>query len=676
MGYDFVGNYVNYKVDFDLTLKGKENPTLVLENYQSVLAGMKAFINQKQWDRVHEKLENSFELGFREKSSYALADRLMSNFQQFGKKEIFTAGAVPLKFEQGRVNKILQTMVNSKFMAITSGQFKSAKKFTVDTRAELKGGYKSILTNSMIPVQYLGSAISSVFAKSKQVTLTSYNKLFDVAYGYKFMPKITPVYKKFTVDLSNPFSLSQATVEQVRQASIQAAKEESSTESMSSESMTSATESIAVTTTGTASVEGSGSYVADAEVVQETVLVNEASFLAIENKKYLLPQVTMAMVMFPSIETSKNKLTATKMDIQAAVWNLRCAEINNKLKQFRGYIDFVPSRNKVTMLMTVPKENAKKALELTYTKVLKTKEFSEIELKNLLEASYEQTIQARPAFYEVIMKFKESINEYTPSVEERIKQLKQFSASGMTAVSMKAGYVYSEGFVDSGIQTAISDFALKYDPTFAVKRVFDRQVYVDAVSGFKNKGTQAIECVKQNKDDASEAFLVMYQAAKTTDIKAQARLRLINAYMNTEAFAELRAKQRLGYVANSIVETVGDQDMLGVVVEGLKIDQIKSGVEKFVADFYVSLKGLNANDFKTIRTSVQSQLREGAGNLQDEALQHFSYAYEQLPIDFNLKLANELDIVTQADLLDFYDKNIIKAKGRIEVKTNVEASSE
>jgi secreted Zn-dependent insulinase-like peptidase len=144
-------------------------------------------------------------------------------------------------------------------------------------------------------------------------------------------------------------------------------------------------------------------------------------------------------------------------------------------------------------------------------------------------------------------------------------------------------------------------------------------------------------------------------------------LNVLDKIISTEYFDTLRTKEEFGYIANSTVNSFGNQKYLSRYYSFVVQSPHKSAEEtiertkKFLIEAKEKIKNLPEDEFEDIIGAMVSSLKSPFNNLNEMASFIFKSEIETEYRSFDLKevLIESYESIDKNDLLKFYDDKFL-----------------
>lgn len=199
-----------------------------------------------------------------------------------------------------------------------------------------------------------------------------------------------------------------------------------------------------------------------------------------------------------------------------------------------------------------------------------------------------------------------------------------------------------------------------------VKRQLKPQLKAKDVDLIQVKQIPAGQWNKKLKLTHNDRALLFYIQGKDTSLEEEAKLRLVNQLQSAAFFHDLRTQQQLGYAVFSNPLPLMQQQGVFYYVQAPKHepDYLAEAIEAFLRADTQRLAQLNATDFEQNKRSLINNLVQEDQRLGERAERLWREVGNQRH-DFGRRenLAAQIELLSQEDLLSFYDELMNRQRG-------------
>ncbi len=170
-------------------------------------------------------------------------------------------------------------------------------------------------------------------------------------------------------------------------------------------------------------------------------------------------------------------------------------------------------------------------------------------------------------------------------------------------------------------------------------------------------------------DHPDSAVVINFQGNEKS-IAEQARWRLLGHIMASPFFSALRTEQQLGYVVAAAFSEVEDMPGMIFLVQSSAVssDELQKRMETFVRQYADKLKAMDEKEFASHKAGLLTKLLKKDDMMLTRALRYMdNLEREQYGFDFKRQVADEVEKLSKAELLAFYQENLLQHPRRLVV---------
>jgi secreted Zn-dependent insulinase-like peptidase len=168
-------------------------------------------------------------------------------------------------------------------------------------------------------------------------------------------------------------------------------------------------------------------------------------------------------------------------------------------------------------------------------------------------------------------------------------------------------------------------------------------------------------------DHPDSAVVINYQG-NNKSIREQAHWRLLGHMLASPFFSALRTEQQLGYVvAAAFSET---EDMPGIIFlvqsSAVSSDELQKRMQAFIRDYATKLEAMNDDEFRSHKAGLLAKLLKKDDMMLSRAVRYMdNLERERYSFDFKQAVADAVKSLNKADLLKFYQLNVLQQPRRL-----------
>jgi len=156
-----------------------------------------------------------------------------------------------------------------------------------------------------------------------------------------------------------------------------------------------------------------------------------------------------------------------------------------------------------------------------------------------------------------------------------------------------------------------------------------------------------------------DAGILRYYQGRDDSVAETARYLFLRQMIKAPFFHELRTQQQLGYVVAAVDQGLDRVPGFGLLVQSPVADvpKLEQAIDQFVADFGLTLSGLEEAEFERHRSAILTALREKPKSLAEQSARYWgSIDLRDYSFDRRQQIIAAVEAMPPSEMVDTYDQ--------------------